>query len=164
MKVKKGITDLLLAICTISLASFAVFAIQNQVSFAMVTSRSMEPTIKAGDIVISKQVQKTDIKRGDVLILSLPQNQKLKYMHRVIEVNDEENRTTIRTKGDSNPIPDKWLIEVLSPEVPKVFTVLKAGFVFNGPVDRETIFVGLIAGAVLLILLAIRRLLSPRRS
>lgn len=162
MKLGRVAIDFALAICTFSLLFLAIFAIQNQISFAMVTSRSMEPTIQAGDIVMSKQIRKSDIQTGDVLILSLPQNRNFKYMHRVIELKQNQGKTIIRTKGDSNPNPDKWLIEVLSPEVPKVFSVLKSGFVFSGPIGRESIFTGLIGSAALLILLAIRRLFPTR--
>lgn len=124
----------------------------------------MEPLMNAGDIVVSKQIDKWNIQRGDVLILPLPQNRDLKYMHRVVEVNEEVSGTTIRTKGDSNPNPDKWLIEVISPKVPKVISVLKSGSVFNNPIGRESIFAGLIGGSILLLALALRRLIGLKKS
>jgi signal peptidase I len=160
---RRRLKDITLVISSLVFVALAAYSLQNKISLSMVTSRSMEPLMEAGDIVVSKQIQKWDIKKGDVLILPLPQNRGLKYMHRVVEVDEEFNRTTIRTKGDSNPNPDKWLIEVLSTEVPKVFTVLKSSFVFSSPIGRESIFAGLIGSAALLILLAAWRQL-PKRS
>jgi signal peptidase len=162
MKLRDRLRDLILVVSSITLLSLAVFSIQNGVSLSMVTSRSMEPTIEAGNIAISKQIRKTEIRRGDVLILPLPQNRELKYMHRVFELVNDGKKTILTTKGDSNPNPDKWRIEILSAEVPKVISVVGSGFVFNSPVGRRSIFIGLIGGSVLLLGLALWRLLVQR--
>jgi len=164
MKRQRHIKDLSLIICSLTFVLLAAYSLQNKISLSMVTSRSMEPLMEAGDIVLSKQIQKQEIKRGDVLILPLPQNRDLKYMHRVVEVNEEVSRTTIRTKGDSNPNPDKWLIEVISPKVPKVISVVKSGFVFSSRIGRESIFAGLIGGSILLFVLSLWRLLGLKKS
>lgn len=164
MKWRRRLKDITLVVSSLAFAVLATYSLQNKISLSIVTSRSMEPLIEAGDIVVSKQIQKWDIKRGDVLILPLPQNRELKYMHRVVEVNEELSRTTIRTKGDSNPNPDKWLLEVISPEVPKVISVLKSGFVFNGPIGRRSIFAGLIGGSILLLALVIWRVVGLKKS
>ena len=162
MSVRNLLRDLILVVGSITLLSLAVFSLQNGVSLSMVTSRSMEPTIEAGDVAISKQIRKSEIRRGDVLILPLPQNREFKYMHRVFELNNDGEKTILRTKGDSNPNPDKWQIEILSAEVPKVISVVGSGFVFDSPVGRRSIFLGLIGGSILLIALALWRLLVRR--
>lgn len=159
----RRLKDITLVISSLVFVALAAYSLQNKISLSMVTSRSMEPLMEAGDIVVSKQIQKREIKRGDVLILPLPQNRDLKYMHRVVEVNEELSRTTIRTKGDSNPNPDKWLLEVISPEVSKVISVVKSGFVFNGPIGRKSIFTGLIGGSILLFALALWRLIGFKK-
>ena len=159
----RRLKDITLVISSLVFVALAAYSLQNKISLSMVTSRSMEPLMEAGDIVVSKQIQKREIKRGDVLILPLPQNRDLKYMHRVVEVNEELSRTTIRTKGDSNPNPDKWLLEVISPEVPKVISVVKSGFVFNGSIGRKSIFTGLIGGSILLFALALWRLIGFKK-
>lgn len=164
MTLRGGLKDITLVISSLAFVLLSAYSLQNKISLSMVTSRSMEPLMEAGDIVVSKQIQKWDIKRGDVLILPLPQNRGLKYMHRVVEVDEEFNRTTIRTKGDSNPNPDKWLLEVISPEVPKVISVVKSGFVFNGSIGRKSIFAGLIGGSILLFALAFWRLIGLKKS
>lgn len=161
---RRRLKDITLVIGSLVFVALAAYSLQNKISLSMVTSRSMEPLMEAGDIVVSKQIQKWDIKRGDVLILPLPQSRDLKYMHRVVEVNEELSRTTIRTKGDSNPNPDKWLLEVISPEVSKVISVVKSGFVFNGSIGRKSIFAGLIGGSILLFALAFWRLIGLKKS
>lgn len=164
MKIVRRVKDISLVMSSLAFAGLAIFTLQNQITFSMVKSKSMEPIIQAGDIVISKLVKKVDVERGDVLILPLPQNRDFTYMHRVVELNRSVDGTIIRTKGDSNPIPDKWLIELLSPEVPKVISVVNSSFVFNSPTGREFIYTGLIGASFLLFLLALWRTLSRRRS
>lgn len=78
--------------------------------FAIVTSGSMEPTFKKGDLVFMQNIF-VKPKVGDVIIFEDPQknivsNKPVTVTHRIIEIQGE----TIRTKGDNNPRADSWKI------------------------------------------------------
>lgn len=67
---------------------------------AAITSGSMWPALKTGDLVLIKGVKsKEDIKIDDIVVY---RNEKGFTIHRVIKMNDE----TITTKGDANNISD----------------------------------------------------------
>jgi signal peptidase len=78
--------------------------------FAIVTSGSMEPTFKKGDLVFMQNIL-VKPKVGDIIIFPDPQNnvaanKPVTVTHRIIEVKGD----TIRTKGDNNPTVDSWKI------------------------------------------------------
>lgn len=79
------------------------------VSLYTIVSGSMEPNIKVYDVVISKKVKNPkDIKVGDVItfISSSSISKGMTVTHRVIEVKQDANGVSYRTKGDNNLSPD----------------------------------------------------------
>lgn len=76
-------------------------ALDTEHPMASVTSASMWPTLKKGDLVILKGVGKPeDIRVGDIIAF---EHEGGFAIHRVIEVDGE----SITSQGDANPIPDK---------------------------------------------------------
>ena len=79
----------------------------------VVTTESMEPTLRVGDLIYVKGVAPAEIKVGDIVTFKPPAN----YMggklvtHRVVEVSYDANEVYFRTKGDNNPTVDPWLIK-----------------------------------------------------
>ncbi len=78
--------------------------------FAIVTSGSMEPTFKKGDLVFMQDIV-LQPKVGDIIIFPDPQNnivsnKQVTVPHRIIDINGN----IIRTKGDHNPNADNWKI------------------------------------------------------
>ncbi|NCZ73800.1 MAG: signal peptidase I, partial [Actinobacteria bacterium] len=94
----------------------AIFSVSQKVSLMTVTSRSMEPTLKAGDTVITKKVDVSTVNQGDIIVLPVPLNPTLRYVHRVFEFSKESDEFLIKTKGDANPEPDEWTMEITSKE------------------------------------------------
>jgi len=67
---------------------------------ASITSASMWPTLKEGDLVLIKGVDsKEEIKEGDIVVY---QNPKGFTIHRVVKLNEN----TLITKGDANNVND----------------------------------------------------------
>ena len=64
--------DVLLGISALFLLVAAIFSVSQKVSLLTVTSRSMEPTLKAGDTVITKKVDVSTVNQGDVIVLPVP--------------------------------------------------------------------------------------------
>ena len=67
---------------------------------ASITSSSMWPALKKGDIVFIKNVDKSELKVGDVVVYK---NERGFTIHRVTELNEK----TLKTKGDANNVSDK---------------------------------------------------------
>ena len=68
---------------------------------ASITSSSMWPVLKQGDIVLIKGVSnKENIKVGDIVVYT---NEKGFTIHRVVRLNDK----TLVTKGDANNVEDQ---------------------------------------------------------
>jgi len=67
---------------------------------ASITSGSMWPSLKRGDLILIKGVEeKGDVSLGDIVIYKNPNGFTI---HRVIEVNEN----TVVTKGDANNVSD----------------------------------------------------------
>lgn len=97
---------------------------------------SMEPTIKPGDVVFTKQTDLSDIEIGDILTV---QTESSLYTHRLIEINEDGEKALLQLKGDGNEAKDPWLVEEKD-IIGETFLVLPLGF-FNTPIGYLTIIV-----------------------
>ena len=77
------------------LPKFLSWKLGTQYPIAAITSGSMWPILKIGDIVLIKKVPTQDIKVGDIVVW---QNQKGFTIHRVAKLDTD----TLTTKGDAN--------------------------------------------------------------
>lgn len=95
----------------IALTIFVAYILSAQLFFfAIVTSGSMEPTFKKGDLVFMQNVL-VKPKPGDIIIFNDPQekiagSKPVTVTHRITDVAGD----TIRTKGDNNPALDSWRV------------------------------------------------------
>lgn len=79
----------------------------------VVTTGSMEPAIKVGDLIYVKGVSPTDIQVGDIITFK-PSRDYIKgtlITHRVVEVTYDSSEIYFRTKGDANPSIDPWIVK-----------------------------------------------------
>lgn len=113
----------LLSVIAISITA-AVTAINIKIGFATVASGSMEPTFSAGDLIITRAIDKDSISINDVLVLPYPRNHKFQFSHRVTQIESGASGPVITTKGDANPRSDNWALEITSGKVRKVITAL----------------------------------------
>ena len=91
MKTLRVIKDATLAVTAIAFVMGAVLSFYFQTSFLTVTSRSMEPTINAGDMVLTRQIPAKEIRTRDVVILPVPDAPGFNYSHRVVRDNQIEH-------------------------------------------------------------------------
>jgi signal peptidase len=130
MKFIKVAWNTFIGLFALSLLVLAGLSIYFHTSFLVVISRSMEPTMQAGDLLLTRPVEISTIEISDVLVLPVPKIENLRYTHRVVEVSRELNGYFIKTKGDANPSPDAWILNVTDKEVPKVIAVLPTSLIF----------------------------------
>lgn len=96
----------------IAMTLFIAYLLSAQLFFfAIVTSGSMEPTFKKGDLVFMQNVL-LQPKAGDIIIFPEPSGRivgsdTVTVTHRIIGVSGGK----ISTKGDANPIADSWSID-----------------------------------------------------
>ena len=77
------------------------YILKTDYPMASITSGSMWPVLKKGDLVVIKGVDsKENIKIGDIVVYTNPKGFTI---HRVIKLNED----TLITKGDANNVSDK---------------------------------------------------------
>lgn len=104
-----GVLAIFTLIVVVGLAAFVLVAWALGFRPVVVTSGSMAPMVRTGDIVITRSVD-PDTALGDQTVVDFddPATEE-RRLHRIIEVTDEG----YRTKGDANPTADP---QVVSPE------------------------------------------------
>jgi signal peptidase I len=109
-----------------SLAAYSVLALALGVNqpLLLVASRSMEPTIDAGDVIAMRGISASQIGLGDVIIYQQAYTQAL-LIHRVVCIVTSTSSQCLGslyvymkcsippcyyTKGDNEPGPDPWVV------------------------------------------------------
>ncbi len=83
------------------------FVLKGMLPIMPVFGTSMEPTLKAGNIITIDEVLPRDVKVGDIIAFDVPDAVREYYnyppvvAHRVLEVNDNSGFLTFRTGGDN---------------------------------------------------------------
>lgn len=96
----------------------------------IVLSGSMETDIRVGDLIITREVDPTTLKIGDVIAFRDPEQ--TVTTHRIIEIVDCYNDTCFITKGDNNSSQDQQLVElgdvegIYAARIPGVGNMLKS--------------------------------------
>lgn len=78
-----------------------------------IQTQSMEPTIKAGDVVIGKEVDFNTLKEGDIITYwTTVDEQKILNTYRITKVisNGKGSVPSFKTKGDNNQIEDEYTV------------------------------------------------------
>lgn len=69
---------------------------------------SMVPTIKVGDMIITKEVDVDDLKVDDIIsFLAEEEDTTIIKTHRIIDIKNENEVITYTTKGDNNEVADE---------------------------------------------------------
>ena len=78
-----------------------------------IQTQSMEPTIKAGDVVIGKEVDFNTLKEGDIITYwTTVDEQKILNTHRITKIisNGKGSVPSFKTKGENNQIEDEYTV------------------------------------------------------
>ena len=90
----------------------------------VIISGSMKPELDIGDIVIVKEVNQEDLKKGD--IISYRQGHTV-VTHRIDGIVSENNEDVYRTKGDSNNTEDSKLVTYENIEGKVIYQISSLG-------------------------------------
>lgn len=92
--------------------------------FAIATG-SMEPVIYAGDVVLSKRIEPSKLKIGDIIQYK---KDNIYIFHRITGIINDPKGVKFNTKGDNNPIPDPQLVKSEDIKGIVVYKVPKVGW------------------------------------
>ena len=126
----------------------------------VVRSGSMAPAIHSGDVVVTRLVMPSKVEPGDVVSFRDPSRQGDLVTHRVVEVRAEGGRLAFVTRGDANTGEERWSIQRDGTIGAAAFRVPGAGHVLGWlrmPAVRTAF---LVASALALAALALRRIWS----
>lgn len=90
----------------------AVYISNNFTPLMVVTTGSMEPTIKVGDLIYVKGVSPSDLQVGDIITFTPPSDYVRGSLvtHRIVEIIYVNDDISFKTKGDNNDSTDPWTI------------------------------------------------------
>lgn len=117
-RILKLIAVILAIIAVVSLITY-VLACGYIPHFYIITTTSMVPTLKPGDLVIVQHVNPDKIKVGDIIAFNVvvydlynpvPVSLGFTVTHRVVDIVKYDNETYFVTKGDNNPNTDPWYV------------------------------------------------------
>lgn len=86
----------------------------------IVLTGSMEPTIKAGDLVIVKQANLEELNKGDIIAFRNTEDDVV-LIHRIAEKETKDGKITLKTKGDNNQSEDR--VEVGRENIEGIYVV-----------------------------------------
>jgi signal peptidase len=76
----------------------------------VIVTGSMQKTIPVGSLVVDRSVDPATLRVGDVITFEKPLGEKGLDTHRIVAIRDAHGTRLFRTKGDSNPVADPWII------------------------------------------------------
>src|SRR5689334_6838131 len=120
---------------------------------ATVMSASMTPTIKTGDVVLLKHIDRP-VRKGDIIAVSVPDAARSRYgyppvvIHRVVKIAPNGD---ITTKGDARPHPDPFTVRRGSVNARVVGHIPAGGHVLA--FFTSTVGLAWLAGGVLLLII-----------
>ena len=119
----------------------------------IITTNSMEPKIKVGDIVIAKTVKEEELKEGDVI--TFWQDQEV-ITHRIVRIEERKDNNYYITKGDNNNVEDPKKVAYEQVEGKSIFTIPYLGK-FVGILENRIIFLIILLVLFILCFLKIQR-------
>ena len=104
----------------------------------VITTNSMEPSIKHGDAILTKKTKAKDLKEGDIITFNR-NNEAI--THRILRVDEEDDSYYYVTKGDNNNVEDKQKVKFDDIEGKKIVTFPKLGYVIEAAENQLIILI-----------------------
>lgn len=114
--------------------NFSVFGYKAYI----ITTDSMEPTIKQGDAIITKKAKEKDLKEGDIITFNRDNES---ITHRILTVDKEEDKILYVTKGDNNNVEDKQKVSFNDVEGKQVIVMPKIGYIIEAAENQLVILI-----------------------
>jgi len=149
------------------LATFLNRYIPYGFQFEVVTSGSMEPSLKTGSLVLIRAMNPREYKVGDIVSFHPPLPKKMSVTHRITKLySSDDGIPEMATKGDANTNGDPWVTSLGAIEGKKIIAIPWIGYgiqflqtphgflgvallTFLGVVAAELTFIGQVMSDVL---------------
>jgi signal peptidase I len=95
-------------VCVACLAYLGLLVLHYQP--LVIVTGSMQKTIPVGSLVVDRTVAPASLRVGDVITFEKPLGEKGLDTHRIVAIRNSHRARLFRTKGDSNPVDDPWII------------------------------------------------------
>lgn len=159
----RSLADLVLTGClvllTLGLVGTGIFLLTGGKAL-IVRSGSMAPVIGVGDLVVSRTIEPTEAKVGDIITFTDPTRDDALVTHRVRRVRIDDHQVHFVTKGDANGAVERWTIDSDGTIGRMVFSVPKVGYAVSWAAQPEARFTLIVLGGVLLAYAGLRRIWS----
>lgn len=134
-------------------------------SIMNVSSVSMKPNYKLGDIIITKKVDAETLNVNDVISFYSvdPNIYGVPNTHRIVKVIKENNDIKFQTKGDNNQFEDNFLVDDENIIGEVVFKIPHVGKAISFLNNRIVFFLCLILPMIILVILEVRNIIKISR-
>lgn len=92
---------------------------------SVIATGSMEPMIKPGDVILVRKFDGNNVNLGDVIQFK---RDNILISHRIIQVVEDKNGKSYRTKGDNNSVPDGDIVKLEQVKGKVIKVVPKVGW------------------------------------
>ena len=117
--------------------------LKNNYKILAVTSRSMEPKIRVGSIVVSQPMNNYRV--GDIITFNSGATKKDNTTHRIVKVNNKNGAISYTTKGDANKSADSVQAQLSKVVGKEIFTIPLLGYLL--------VYIKTLPGLILLIVI-----------
>jgi signal peptidase len=99
--------------CAVLVLTLVAVAAAKPLGFQVRVDRSdsMLPAIAAGDVVVSRVVAPSEVRRGDIVSFNSPERRDVVLTHRVVSRRTEGPNYAFVTKGDANTGVERWKVD-----------------------------------------------------
>lgn len=118
----------------------------------IITTNSMEPHIKEGDVIITKNEKEEDLQVGDIITF---EKKGQVITHRITNIEDNEGKKSYTTKGDNNTIEDLEKVSYDEIVGKGILTIPKLGKLIN-LLENQIVFLIIILMILILCFCKIR--------
>ena len=141
----------MLGVAVVACVVFSVGTLTGRLLLQTVPTGSMEPVIPKGSAILVENKDVSAIEVGDVIVFAAPETGTM-TVHRVIEIGETDGTRTFTTKGDNNPGPDPWNLQLNGQKVHEVSTVLPVlGGVLTRAGEPQTRIALMVVGGLLVV-------------
>ena len=141
----------MLGVAVVACVVFSVGTLTGRLLLQTVPTGSMEPVIPKGSAIMVEHQDVSTIEVGDVIVFAAPETGTM-TVHRIIEIGETDGARTFTTKGDNNPGPDPWNLQLNGQKVHKVTTVLPVlGSVLTRAGEPRTRIALMVVGGLLVV-------------
>jgi signal peptidase len=101
-----------LTLIGISLCAILVvcMVLTGMLQILVVLSGSMQPTLHAGDVIVTVETPVHSLEVNDIITYHSPDNIKSLMTHRIVNIISDSQTLAFQTKGDANEDPDQYVV------------------------------------------------------